>query len=70
MLFSDWDTPLALLKAEVVQRQYEGYTVPGPLKSRIDALIPGKDVIEQRLDQLFVCVALSRCACLRTQTAR
>lgn len=38
-----WDTPLRLLKAELVQRRDEGCVVPAPLLERIDALVPGRD---------------------------
>ncbi|MDE0178220.1 MAG: ADP-ribosylglycohydrolase family protein, partial [Gammaproteobacteria bacterium] len=38
MIFTGWDTPLALLQMEVVQREYEGHRVPEDLKERITAL--------------------------------
>ena len=38
ILFSGWDTPLNLLKAEVTQLEYEGRPVPGRLKERINNL--------------------------------
>lgn len=43
MVFAGWDTPLALLKLEVVQREYEGFVVPRDLKAKIKALERGRD---------------------------
>ncbi|MYF31619.1 MAG: hypothetical protein F4169_22755, partial [Gammaproteobacteria bacterium] len=45
MIFSGWDTPLALLQMEVVQREYEGHRVPQDLKERITALDVERDAM-------------------------
>jgi len=37
-VYSGWETPLNLLKAEVIQRDYEGYPVPESIKERIAEL--------------------------------
>ena len=38
-----WDTPFGLLQAEIVQREYEGYPVPEPIRSQVRALSDAKD---------------------------
>ncbi len=45
MIFAGWDTPLALLQMEVVQREYEGHRVPEDLKERITALDGERDAM-------------------------
>ncbi|MCP4757785.1 MAG: ADP-ribosylglycohydrolase family protein [Proteobacteria bacterium] len=37
-MIAGWDTPLNLLKAEIVQREYEGYSVPESLREQIGQL--------------------------------
>ena len=43
MIFSGWEGPLALLRLELIQREYEGYSVPPELKAQIAALDDEKD---------------------------
>ena len=38
-----WDTPFRLLQAEIVQREYEGYPVPEPIREQVKALRDSKD---------------------------
>ena len=38
MIFSAWTTPLALLRLELIQRDYEGHPVPEGLKEQVAAL--------------------------------
>lgn len=51
MLFAGWDTPISLLKSEVVRREYEGFIVPAALKSNVDAL--ARDAAPEVLVPLF-----------------
>jgi hypothetical protein len=43
MLYAGWDSPLALLRAEVIQREYEGCVIPQNLEDQIHALKRGED---------------------------
>ena len=60
ILFSGWDTPLNLLKAEVTQLEYEGRPVPGRLKERINNLpvtndpwpTPEMEILAEELERL------------------
>ena len=45
MIFAGWESPLALLQMEVVQRAYEGHRVPEDLKERITALDDERDAM-------------------------
>ena len=45
MIFTGWDTPLALLQLERIQRDYEGHRVPEGLKERIVALDDERDAM-------------------------
>jgi ADP-ribosylglycohydrolase len=54
MIFTGWDTPLKLVKAEVVQKEYEGIPVPDDLKERVAALDDEKDAMNfDAVDSLF-----------------
>lgn len=54
MIFTGWDTPLALVKAELVQKEYEGYPVPQSLKDQVAALDGEKDAMNfEAADILF-----------------
>ena len=59
MIFTGWDTPLALLKSEVGQREYEGFIVPDKLRAAVSELRRGEDdanleAIEPLLEALAV----------------
>jgi hypothetical protein len=43
MIFTGWDTPLALLKSELEQREYEGFVVPSELRAAVSELRRGED---------------------------
>ena len=45
MIFSAWTTPLALLRLELIQRDYEGHPVPEGLKEQVAALDGKKDAM-------------------------
>ena len=45
MIFTGWESPLALLQMEVVQREYEGHRVSQGLKERIAALDDERDAM-------------------------
>ena len=45
MIFSGWDTPLALLQLELIQRDYEGHRVPKDLKEQVAALDDERDAM-------------------------
>ena len=54
MMFTGWTTPLELLKAELNQREYEGYPVPDSTRERASALDPEHDSMNIRaIDPLF-----------------
>ena len=54
MMFSGWTTPLELLKAELNQREYEGYPVPDSIRERVSALDPEHDSMNiAAIDPLF-----------------
>ena len=54
MIFTGWDTPLKLVEAEVVQKEYEGIPVPDDLKERVAALDDEKDAMNfDAADELF-----------------
>ena len=59
MLTAGWDTPLGLLRLEVIQRAYEGGVVTDELKARIAALDNDEpwnaDAIEPLWDELAAC---------------
>ena len=38
MIFTGWDTPLSVLKTELVQKEYEGFLVPDTIKNKVSAL--------------------------------
>ena len=45
MIFTGWDTPLALLQLELIQRDYEGHRVPKDLKEQVAALEDERDAM-------------------------
>ena len=45
MIFTGWDTPLALLQLELIQREYEGHRVPEDLKEQVAALDDERDAM-------------------------
>ena len=45
MIFTGWDTPLALLQLELIQRDYEGHRVPKDLKEQVAALDDKRDAM-------------------------
>ena len=49
-LIAGWTTPLGLLKAEVDQKEYEGFIVPEPLKVEINAL---EDEVDAENDEVI-----------------
>ncbi|HBO15638.1 MAG TPA: ADP-ribosylglycohydrolase family protein [Porticoccaceae bacterium] len=54
MIFTGWESPLQLLKMEVVQRAYEGYVVPIALKEHITQLDDENDAMNfEAVDGLF-----------------
>ena len=54
MIFTGYESPLILLKHEVIQRDYEGHTVPNDLKGQIAALDDEKDAWDfERVDTLY-----------------
>ena len=54
MIFTGWDTPLALLQMEVVQRDYEGHRVPKDLKEQVAALDDERDTMNfEAVDTLY-----------------
>ena len=54
MMFTGWTTPLELLKAELNQREYEGYPVPDSIRERASTLDPEHDSMNIRaIDPLF-----------------
>ena len=49
-----WSNPLELLKAEVEQKEYEGFVVPESLKSEIGGLDQGSDSgIEEKITACY-----------------
>ena len=48
MIFTGWDTPLALLQLELIQREYEGHRVPEDLKEQVAALDDERDAMNFR----------------------
>ncbi len=53
MLIAGYDTPLNLLKLELVQLSESGYTVPPSLKARIEALHPVYDAYNDSLQHFY-----------------
>ena len=54
MIFSAWTTPLALLRLELIQRDYEGHPVPEGLKEQVAALDGEKDAMNfEVVDTLY-----------------
>ena len=54
MIFTGWDTPLTLLRMELIQRDYEGHTVPEGLKEQIAALDDERDAMNfEAVDTLY-----------------
>ena len=47
-MFAGWDTPLNLLKAEIDQLEYEGYTVPESIRDQIEQLHPTQDAFNEQ----------------------
>ncbi|MBW1643995.1 MAG: ADP-ribosylglycohydrolase family protein, partial [Deltaproteobacteria bacterium] len=47
-MFAGWDTPLNLLKAEIDQLEYEGYTVPESIREQIEQLHPAQDAFNEQ----------------------
>lgn len=47
MIISGWDTPVKLLKEEVIQSEYEGYKVPEELKKEISSLNDTNDAYDE-----------------------
>ena len=53
-IVSGWENPLALLKHELVQLEYEGCIVPESVKEKIAGLHPVYDAFnEQKLRQMY-----------------
>ena len=54
MIFTGWDTPLALLQLELIQRDYEGHRVPRDLKEQVAALDDERDTMNfEAVDTLY-----------------
>ena len=54
MIFTGWTTPLELLGAELIQREYEGYPVPDSLRERVSDLDREADAMNfAAIDPLF-----------------
>jgi ADP-ribosylglycohydrolase len=47
-MFAGWDTPLNLLKAEIDQLEYEGYSVPESIRERIEKLHSARDAFNDQ----------------------
>lgn len=47
MLLTGWTTPLQLLKDEIVQKEYEGYSVPLVIRESVDQLHPTFDAFNE-----------------------
>lgn len=46
-MYAGWDSPLNLLKAEIMQKEYEGYPVRADIKARIKSLDSKEDAFNQ-----------------------
>ena len=54
MIFTGWDTPLALLRLELIQRDYEGHPVPRDLKEQVAVLDDERDTMNfEAVDTLY-----------------
>ena len=54
MIFTGWTNPLALLRLELIQRDYEGHPVPEDLKEQVAALDGEKDAMNfEAVDVLY-----------------
>ena len=54
MIFTGWTNPLALLRLELIQRDYEGHPVPEDLKAQVAALDREKDAMNfEAVDTLY-----------------
>ena len=54
MIFTGWETPLTLLGHELIQRDYEGHTVPEDLKEKVAAFDDEKDAMNfEAVDTLY-----------------
>ena len=54
MIFTGWDTPLTLLRMELIQRDYEGHTVPEDLREQVAALDDEQDTMNfEAVDTLY-----------------
>lgn len=57
MIFTGWDTPLGLVKAELVQKEYEGFLVPDTLKDQVAAMDSDRDEMDfAAIDDLFMVI--------------
>ena len=54
MIFTGWETPLELLRMEVVQRDYEGFEVPDALREQVASLDKEADAMNfEVVDELY-----------------
>ena len=54
MIFTGWETPLELLRMEVVQRDYEGFKVPDALREQVASLDKEADAMNFKVvDEIY-----------------
>jgi len=47
MLFAGWDNPINLLKAEMIQLEYEGYQIPEDIREQVEKLNYEQDAFDE-----------------------